>query len=149
MLSFVKFEINEPFCISKFSKSPSLLSEDFRSFKKSIRLIYELQLIKLFFFICFCLTLNLIGLLYSQLVDVVLDSINIHYEIQRIIVYWDGRWSVICYLHFGTDFLYYIKITRKGNRLVPVLRLLNPQAEMSCFNHAVCSQRLLDDVTRI
>ena len=135
--------------ISKFSKSPSLLSEDFRSFKKSIRLIYELQLIKLFFFICFCLTLNLIGLLYSQLIDVVLDSINIHYEIQRIIVYWDGRWSVICYRHFGTDFLYYIKITRKGNRLVPVLRLLNPQAEMSCFNHAVCSQRLLDDVTRI
>lgn len=149
MLSFVKFEINEPFCISKFSKSPSLLSEDFRSFKKSIRLIYELQLIKLFFFICFCLTLNLIGLLYSQLIDNVIDSINIHYEIQRIILYRDGRWSVICYRLFGTDFLYYIKITRKGNRLVLVLRLLSPRAEMSCFNHAVCSQRLLVDVTRI
>ena len=133
--------------ISKFSISPSLLSEDFRSFKKLIWLIYELQLIKLFFF--FCLTLNLIGLFYSQLIDVALDSINIHYEIQRIIVYQDGRWSVICYRLFGTDFLYYIKITRKGNRLVPVLRLLNPRAEMSCFNHAVCSQRLLDDVTRI
>lgn len=135
--------------ISKFSISPSLLSEDFRSFKKLIWLIYELQLIKLFFFICFCLTLNLIGLLYSQLVDNVIDSINIHYEIQRIILYRDGRWSVICYRLFGTDFLYYIKITRKGNRLVLVLRLLSPRAEMSCFNHAVCSQRLLVDVTRI
>ena len=133
--------------ISKFSISPSLLSEDFRSFKKLIWLIYELQLIKLFFF--FCLTLNLIGLFYSQLIDVALDSINIHYEIQRIIVYQDGRWSVICYRLFGTDFLYYIKITRKGNRLVLVLRLLSPRAEMSCFNHAVCSQRLLVDVTRI
>lgn len=148
-LSFVKFEINEPYLYFEIFKISFASLWRFQKFQKISSINLWAATDKTFFFICFCLTLNLIGLLYIQLIDVVLDSINIHYEIQRIIAYRDGRWSVICYRLFGTDFLYYIKITRKGNRLVPVLRLLNPRAEMSCFNHAVCSQRLLDDVTRI
>ena len=146
MLSFVKFEINEPYLYFQIFNISFASLWRFQKFQKTNLINLWAATDKTFFF--FCLTLNLIGLFYSQLIDVALDSINIHYEIQRIIAYRDGRWSVICYRLFGTDFLYYIKITRKGNRLVPVLRLLNPRAEMSCFNHAVCSQRLLDDVTR-